>query len=137
MGELSRDPIPTSEQLSESEKKETFKAESETADLWQPKGNEKETVLVTAIQTPDREKGPLEGAVAWSWRLGSVELSQGEGCCRHWRDRLRGGEERDCDGKCLWRKAGQPWKQGNNAELCIGGGAITIASLSPHASIGS
>ena len=28
------------------------------------------------------------------------------------------------------RKARQPWKQGNTAESCIGGGAITIASLS-------
>ena len=32
-------------------------------------------------------------------------------------------------GKCLWKKAGQPWKQGNTAELCIGSGAITLASL--------
>ena len=35
------------------------------------------------------------------------------------------------------RKARQPWKQGNTAESCIGGGAITIASLSPHSMIGS
>ena len=32
-------------------------------------------------------------------------------------------------GKCLWRKAGQLWKQGNTAELCVGSRAITIASL--------
>ena len=50
----------------------------------------------------------------------------------NWRD-VRG----DCGGKCLWRKAGQPCKQGDTAESCIGGGAITRASLSPHASIGS
>ena len=31
----------------------------------------------------------------------------------------------------------QPWKQGNTAESDIRGGAITIASLSPHACIGS
>ena len=30
----------------------------------------------------------------------------------------------------------QPWKQGDTAESHVGGGAITIASLSPHASIG-
>ena len=38
-------------------------------------------------------------------------------------------------GKCLWRKAGQPWKQGDTAESCVGGGAITIASLPPQVSI--
>ena len=54
-----------------------------------------------------------------------------------WRDESRGCEGGDHDGKCLWRKAGQPWKQGNTAESCIGGGAITIASLSPHTSLGS
>ena len=36
---------------------------------------------------------------------------------------------------CLWRKAGQTWKQGASAESRVGGGAIAIASLSPHASI--
>jgi len=37
-----------------------------------------------------------------------------------------------------WRKAGQPWKQGNTAESWVGGGAITITSLSPpDTSIGS
>ena len=48
--------------------------------------------------------------------------------------RHKGG---DCGGTCLWGKAGQPWKQGDTAESCIGCGAITIASLPPHASIGS
>ena len=60
---------------------ETFKAESETADLWQPKWNENQTVLATAIHTLDRNAGPLEGAAAGSWSLGIVEQSQGEGCC--------------------------------------------------------
>ena len=60
---------------------ETFKVESETADLWQPKWNENQTVLATAIHTLDRETGPLEGAAAGSWSLGIVEQSQGEGCC--------------------------------------------------------
>ena len=53
------------------------------------------------------------------------------------RELLRGGEGGDCDGKCLWRKARQPWKQGDTAESHVGGGAITIAFLSPQASIGS
>ena len=48
-----------------------------------------------------------------------------------------GCEGGDCGAKCLWRKARQPWKQGDTAESCVGGRAITIASLVPHASIGS
>ena len=46
---------------------ETFKAENETADLWQPKWYENQTVLATAIYTPDRGAGSLEGVVAGSW----------------------------------------------------------------------
>ena len=42
-------------------REETFKAESETADLWQPKWNKNQTVLAAAIHTPDRDAGPLEG----------------------------------------------------------------------------
>ena len=60
---------------------ETYEAESETADLWQPKWNENQTVLSAAIHTLDRDAGPLEGAVAGSWSLGIVDQSQGEGCC--------------------------------------------------------
>ena len=33
---------------------------SETADLWQPKWDENQTVLAAAIHTPDREAGSLE-----------------------------------------------------------------------------
>ena len=29
------------------------------------------------------------------------------------------------------------WKQGDTAESCVEGGAITMTSLSPHAGIGS
>jgi len=62
---------------------ETFKAESETADLWQPKWNENQTVLAAAIHALDRNTGPhaLEGAAAGSWSLVIVEKSQGKGCC--------------------------------------------------------
>ena len=52
---------------------ETFKAESETADLGQPKWNENQIVLAIAIYTPDRDMGSLEGTVAGSWSLGIVE----------------------------------------------------------------
>ena len=63
----------------ESEEKH-LKAETETADLWQPKWNENQTVLATAIHTPSRNAGLLEGAAAGSWSLGIVEQCQGEGC---------------------------------------------------------
>ena len=47
-----------------------------------------------------------------------------------------GGDLREkIGGKCLWRKARQPWKQGDTAESRVGGGVITIASLSLQASI--
>ena len=58
-----------------------IKAERQTADLWQPKWNENQTVLAAAICAPDRDTGPLEGTTAGSWSLGIVEQSQGEGCC--------------------------------------------------------
>ena len=60
---------------------ETFKAESETADLWQHKWDENQTVLAAAIHTPDRNTGPLEGSEAESRALGIVAQSQSEGCC--------------------------------------------------------
>ena len=116
---------------------ETFKAESQTADLWQPKQNENQTVLVAAIHTTDRNAGPLEGTAAGSWSLGIVKQSQGEGCCSLRRDGSRRCKGGDCGGKCLWRKARQPWKKGDTAESHVRDGAITIASLSPQASIAS
>ena len=49
-----------------------------------------------------------------------------------------GGDLREkIGGKCLWRKARQPWKQGDTAESRVRGTASTIASLSPHARIWS
>ena len=62
-------------------RRETFKPESETADLWQPRWNENQIVLAVAIHTLDRDAGPVEGAAAGSWSLGIVEQSQSEGCC--------------------------------------------------------
>ena len=58
-----------------------IKAKSETADLWQPKWNEDQTALLTAIHTLDRDAGPPEGTVAGSWSLGIVEQPRGKGCC--------------------------------------------------------
>jgi len=60
---------------------ETFKDESERADLWQPKWNENQTVLAATIHTLDRDADLLEGTAAGSWGLGIVEQSQGKGCC--------------------------------------------------------
>ena len=58
-----------------------IKAERETADLWQPKWNENQTVLATTLHMPGRNPGLLEGAVAGSWSLGTVEQSCCKGCC--------------------------------------------------------
>ena len=58
-----------------------FNAGSDTADLWQPKWNENQTVLAAAIHTLDRDAGPLEGTATGRWSLEIVELSQGKGCC--------------------------------------------------------
>ena len=80
---------------------ETFKAESERADLWQPTWNENQTVFPAAICTPDRDTGRLEGAAAGSWSIGIVEQYQSEGCCCLQRDGLRGREGGDCHGKSL------------------------------------
>ena len=64
-------PIPTSGQ-SPSESEETLKAESETADLWQPEWNENHTVLAAAIHTLDRMQVP-ERCSGWELKLGTVE----------------------------------------------------------------
>ena len=84
-----------------------------------------------------QERGSPGRGSSWELEFGIVVQSQGEGCCCLQKDRLRGCEGRDCGGKCLWRKARQPWKQGDTAESRVVGGAITIASLSLYTSIGS
>ena len=86
-----------------------------------------QTILSTAIQTPDRD--PLEGIAAGTWSIGIVEQSQGKVCCSLREDSRRGREWEDYGGKCLWRKTRQPQRQGDTAESCVGGGAITVASL--------
>ena len=53
------------------------------------------------------------------------------------RKRDQGDVREETGGKYLWRKARKPWKQGDTAESCVGGGAITTVSLSPQASISS
>ena len=71
MGELKQGSNPHIREIV-LDRKEIFKAKSETADLWQPKWNENQTVPDGAIHTLDRDAGPLEGAGAGSWSLGIV-----------------------------------------------------------------
>ena len=52
---------------------ETLKTESETADLWQPKWNQNQTVLATTIHTTDRAAGPLEGISGWDMEFRGCE----------------------------------------------------------------
>ena len=77
--EIKQGSDPHTGQLSVRE--ETFKAETETADLWQPTCHGNQTVLASDIHTRDRDTGPLEGTAPGSWSLGIVEQSQGEGYC--------------------------------------------------------
>ena len=56
---------------------ETFKAESEAAELWKPDWNEKHslTVLAAAIHTPDRKLVP------WKGELEFRDYRAIPGCC--------------------------------------------------------
>ena len=80
MGELKQGSDPHSRAIVRV-RGETFKAESETADLWQSKWNKNQTVLVAAIDMLGRNADLLEGEAAGSWNLGIVEQSQGKDCC--------------------------------------------------------
>ena len=91
-----------------------------------------QTILVTAIGTPDRDACFPEGIATGSWSVGIVEQSQGEVCCWLWGVGPRGHEEGDCGGKCLWRKIRQPWRQADTPEACVGV-APSRKPLSPHA----
>ena len=86
-------------------------------------------MLATAIHT---QKAHRLGAVVqglWSNPRARAAIDS--------RDRSRGCEGGDCGGKCLWRKARQPWKQGDTAESRVEGGSITITSLPLPANIDS
>ena len=79
---------------------ETIQAESETADLWQPKWNENETVLSTVIHTPERDTGPEEGAAGSRWFREIVEKSLPMVCCLLVKDKLM-----ECsDEEIVWEK---------------------------------
>ena len=50
---------------------ETSEAESEAADLRQPKWNENHTIFAPTIHALDKDAGPLKGTEAGSWILQS------------------------------------------------------------------
>ena len=84
MGKLKQGSIPHIRAIV-SVRRETFKAGSETADLWQPKWNENQTVRAAAIHTLDRNAGLLErewlGAGdwgLWSYLRASAAVDCGE-----------------------------------------------------------
>ena len=56
----------------------TFKAESETADLWQPKWNENQTVLAAAIRTRQGHRSP-ERHSGWELEFGDCGVIPGRG----------------------------------------------------------
>ena len=117
--------IPTSGQLFGTEEKHLRLLESAAADLWQSKWNKNHAILAAALQTLDRSPGTRGGC--------ELELGTGEhpraGCCGLEGDGLRGREGEDHCGKCLWKKAGQPWRQGDSAESHAVGGVIAVGSL--------
>jgi len=85
-----------------------------------------QTILAAALHTLDRSPGTRGGCelARRDWRV-----SQGRICYRLQGDGLRGCEGEDHCGKCLWKKAGQPWRQGDSAESHAVGGVITVVSL--------
>ena len=73
----------------------------------------------------------------WELELRDCEAIPGWGLLLIAREGLSGCEGEDCGGKRLWRKARQPWNQGDTCWVTHGSGSITIAgagggdSLSP------
>ena len=108
----------------------------ETADLWQFKWSESHMdvpwpcVLWTGTQVHQN-----------AWRLGAgawgLESNSGQGLLVIVERHLRGWEGRNPWWKYLWRKARWPWRQGTTSESCVGRGASTVDSLTPHAGASS
>ena len=86
------------------------------------------------IYTLDRDVGPLELTAAGSWSLGIVSNPRARATvdCRE-ANQVDTKEKTVVGNPC----GGKPGNQGDTAESRIGVGAITIASLSPHTSIGT
>ena len=81
MGELKQGSSPHTGEIW-GDRGETFKAESEVADLIQSKWNENHIDNPChSHSTLRRDMGPIEGTAAGNWSRGIVEQSQGESCC--------------------------------------------------------
>ena len=109
--------------------------ESEAPDLQQSKWNKKNrTDSPCHSHTYLRQgRGSPRRHIDWKLECSDGGAIPGHVCCWLQGNSLRGREGGDCDGKCLWRRTWQTRRQGNTAESCVAGGAITIASLSPNA----
>ena len=110
---------------------ETLKAESETADLWHEMEWEWDSPCCSHTH-------PGWGCSSWELVFRDCGAIPGRG--------LLMTTERCVEGiwgrRLRWEissveESQQPWKQDYTAESHVVGGAITIASLSPHANIGS
>ena len=117
MGKLKHGPIPTSGQLSESEEKHLrLRVKQLTCGSLNGKRSRQ------FLQQPYKPKECMArmecrdcGAIPRRGLLLTIPRT----------DSLRGYKGRDYGRKCLWRKASQPWKEGNTVGSCVGGGAIT------------
>ena len=79
MGELKQGSSLHMGQWSESQEKHLRPRVKQL--IWGSLNGTRITVFATAIHTPDRDSGPLEGAAAGSWSLGIVGQFQGKGFC--------------------------------------------------------
>ena len=81
------------------------------------KWNKNQSVLATTIHIPNRDADTLEGAASGKFRdCGAIP---GQGLLLTVERQLRECKRGNCSGKCLRRKARQPWKQGGTAESCM------------------
>ena len=110
-------------------RQETFKADSERADLWQPKWNESDSPCQSHTYPG---QGPRSPGRCNGWQLDFRDCGtiSGRGLmltAERWLVGMWGG---DRGGKSPWRKARQPWKQGDTAESHVEGWSQQ-PSLSP------
>ena len=110
-------------------------AESETADPWQPKWNKNQKSLPQPCipWTGRRVPWKAQWLGAGVWGVWSNPRARAAVDCAE-TDQGEVREETVVGNAC----GGKPGRRaGDTAESCVGGGAITIASFPPHASIGS
>ena len=130
-GNWSRGPIPTQGKLSESEEKH-LRLRVKQLICGRLNGMRIRQSLPQPCHTYPRQghKSPRRHS-DWELEFRDCGAIPGQGFCWLQRDRSRGCEGGDYGGKCLWRKARQPSKQGDTAESHVGARVITIASPSP------